>query len=308
MHSYTLPEVAALLGLSPSVISGLVAAGFVSPARGPKREYRFSFPDLVLLRAAQDLQAAQIPPRRILRSLRELRARLPEEMPLAGLRIGAVGNEVVVRSGSEPWRAGSGQLLFDFEAPASASAPTPATGAQVRTLAPRGGKPSGHRGAAAEAGEGAEGGGGGAERNVDADDAEAWFTRAATLERSQPAQAQAAYRRAIALDAKRADAYLNLGVLLGEAGRHAEAAAIYRQGLALCEGEALLHFNLAVTLEDLGQPEAAVAAYERSLALDATLADAHFNLARLHDQLGRAKGAIRHYSAYRRLRGPKGEG
>jgi len=299
MHSYTLPEVAALLGLSPSVISGLVAAGFVSPARGPKREYRFSFPDLVLLRAAQDLQAAQIPPRRILRSLRELRARLPEEMPLAGLRIGAVGNEVVVRSGSEPWRAGSGQLLFDFEAPVSASMPTPATGAQVRTLAPRGGKPSGHRVRAGDAG---------AEREVDAADAEAWFTRAATLERSQPAQAQAAYRRAIALDATRADAYLNLGVLLGEAGRHAEAAAVYRQGLGHCEGEALLHFNLAVTLEDLGQPEAAVAAYERSLALDATLADAHFNLARLHDQLGRAKGAIRHYSAYRRLRGPKGDG
>ncbi len=53
-----------------------------------------------------------------MRSLRSLRERLPEQMPLAGLRIAAVGDEVVVRDGGTPWQADSGQLLFDFDAPA----------------------------------------------------------------------------------------------------------------------------------------------------------------------------------------------
>jgi tetratricopeptide (TPR) repeat protein len=131
---------------------------------------------------------------------------------------------------------------------------------------------------------------------------DAWFQRAVQLEASDPTAAEAAYRHAIAAAPKRVDAYLNLGVLLGEAGRHAEAASVARLGIGRCAPEPLLHYNLAVALEDAKQPEAAVAAYEGCLALDPGMADAHFNLARLHDQLGRAKHAIRHYSAYRRLR------
>ena len=34
--------------------------GFVTPSRGKRREYRFSFQDVVLLRTAHSLQAAQI--------------------------------------------------------------------------------------------------------------------------------------------------------------------------------------------------------------------------------------------------------
>lgn len=270
MQTYTLRDVAGLLGLSRSVILRLVASGYVKPGRGARREYRFSFPDMVLLRAAQGLQAAQIPSRHIVRSLRRLREHLPEQMPLTGLRIAAVGNEVVVRDGGAPWQADSGQLLFDFEAPAQAVVSGTVLALRA-TRAP----------------------------------AEDWFRRGVELERSDPAGAEAAYRRAIEAAPASADAYLNLGVLLGEAGRHAEAAALYRQGLRRCPGEALLHFNLGVALEDLQQFDAAISAYEGCLAIDSAMADAHFNAARLHDQLGRAKRAIRHYSAYRRLRGHK---
>lgn len=276
MQTYTLRDVAGLLGLSRSVILRLVASGFVKPGRGPRREYRFSFPDMVLLRTAQGLQEAQIPPRRIVRSLRRLRESLPEQMPLAGLRIAAIGNEVVVRDGGKPWQADSGQLLFDFDAQVSAAPP----GTVVRSL---------H----------------GTARPV-----EDWFRCGVELERSDPAGAEAAYRRAIEGAPTSVDAYLNLGVLLAEAGRHAEAAALYRQGLWHCPGPdgALLHFNLGVALEDLQQVDAAIAAYDACLALDPTMADAHFNAARLHDQRGHAARAIRHYSAYRRLHGPKARG
>jgi predicted Zn-dependent protease len=290
MAGYTLSEIAERLGLSRSVITGLIAAGFVTPARGAKREYRFSFQDMVLLRAAQGLQAAQVPTRRILQSLRQLRERLPEEMPLAGIRIGAMGREVVVREGGQPWRADSGQLLFDFDTEFAARG----AGAEVHTLRTHE-TPAGPRHHDAGSGLG-----------PDPDPSAEWFQRGAELETRDPARAEAAYRRAIALQPALADAYLNLGALLAERGRHDAAIATYHEGLARCPREALLHYNLAVALEDVKRIDAAIAAYDRCLALDATMADAHFNVARLHEQQGRAKRAIRHYSAYRRLREGKG--
>src|SRR6185436_9150244 len=112
-QTYTLSGIQSMLGLSRAVITGLVAAGFVTPTRGERREYRFSFQDVVLLRTAHRLQAAHIPARKILRSLQRLKATLPEELPLSGLRITAVGSEIAVREGATQWHAESGQLLMD---------------------------------------------------------------------------------------------------------------------------------------------------------------------------------------------------
>jgi len=299
MRTYTLREAALLLGLSRSVITRLVDSGFVTPARGPRREYRFSFQDMVLLRTAQGLQAAQIAPRRIVQSLRRLRERLPENLPLSGLRIGAVGNEVVVRDGGTPWHADSGQLLFDFDLPAGNG---PRASATVRMLGSRP-RPGVSTADPAPAPVPDTSNATAANEADSAAAAERWFHRAVQLEARDAPAAEAAYRRAIAAAPRHADAYLNLGVLLGEQGRHAEAVSLYRQGLKAGIGSALLHFNLAVALEDLHQPTAAAAAYEQCLVLEPSMADAHFNLARLHDLHGQERQAIRHYSAYRRLKG-----
>jgi DNA-binding transcriptional MerR regulator len=113
--THTLKGVRELLGLSAATVSRLVAAGFVTPSRGKRREYRFSFQDVVLLRTAHRLQAAKIPPRRIVKALASLREQLPEQLPLSGLRISAVGNGVAVREGPLQWDAESRQLLLDFE-------------------------------------------------------------------------------------------------------------------------------------------------------------------------------------------------
>ena len=104
-----------MLGISRSAISSLMAAGFVSPGRGRRREYRFTFQDVVMLRTAHSLREAKIPGRKILRSLRRLRDTLPSELPLSGLRITAAGNELAVRTGDAQWQVDSGQLLLDFE-------------------------------------------------------------------------------------------------------------------------------------------------------------------------------------------------
>src|SRR5262249_7045823 len=94
---------------------GLVDAGFVTPERGPRKSWLFSFRDLIVLRTAQALAQAQIPARRINRSLKELKRRLPDQMPLSGLSIEAQGDRVVVKDGARRWQADSGQYVLDFE-------------------------------------------------------------------------------------------------------------------------------------------------------------------------------------------------
>ena len=267
METYTLRGIQSMLGISRSVISGLIASGFVTPTRGPRREYRFTFQDVVLLRTAYGLQKADMAPRKIIRSLRRLKATLPDELPLTGLRITAVGNEIAVKEGDAQWHVESGQMLLDFEVKPERGTVT------LRAAAPE----------------------------ADVEAPAEWFNRGLDLEAVDRAQAEAAYRRAIAKAPGYIDAYLNLGVMLCDDGRCEEAVAVYAQGLQHRPDEALLHFNLAVALDDLGRAEEALDYYMACLRLSPKLADAHYNAARLHEQLGHPTQAIRHYSEYRRL-------
>ena len=291
-HTYTIRSIREMLGLSRGVIGGLIASGFVAPGRGPRNEYRFTFQDVVLLRTAVELQAARIPARKVLSALRKLKATLPGELPLTGLRITAVGNDVTVRDGRSQWHADSGQLVMDFEL-----APVKGT---VAFLA----RPPG-RGAAARApGTQAPG----RARPYAAplrDDATAVFSHGEALEASDRRAAEAAYRKVLVLDPGHADAYLNLGALLCESRRCDEAVLLYDEALRRHPDQALLHFNRAVALEDQGRRDEALASYHASLRLAPDLADAHYNAARLHEQLGDAKKAVRHFSAYRRLQHPR---
>lgn len=277
-----------MAGLSAATVGRLVEAGILLPQRGPRNEYRFGFRDVVLLRTAQQLRAAAVTPQRLLRALAKLREELPPELPLAGLRITAVGSQVAVRSGALHWQPESGQLLLDFDvstsgaslsllarASESAAATRPVTGSSQPA--------STDRDAAVEA------------------NADAWFTQGEQAEPHNRAAAEAAYRRALRLEPGHAGAALNLGALLGDRGCASDALAVYDAALAQRPDDALLHFNRAIALEDLGCDSDALGAYERCLQLAPRTADAHYNAARLHERLGDAQQALRHLSAYRRL-------
>jgi tetratricopeptide (TPR) repeat protein len=266
----TLKRVQELLGLSRTVVTGLVAAGFVSPERGARNEQRFTFQDLLLLRTAHALQRAEIPPRKILRALTRLSATLPAELPLTGLRITAVGAEVAVHDREGAWNPDTGQVLMDFDvAPAGAELAFLQRGPLPSTSPPA--------------------------------DAESWFRRGEDLEATDLEAAERAYREAIALDARHAHAYLNLGALLCEAGRCAEASALYQQAIAAGAGSPLLHFNHAIALEDLGLFHQALASNLQAIELDAGLLDAHYNAGCLLEKMGDKQGALRHFSAASRL-------
>jgi len=104
------------------------------------------------------------------------------------------------------------------------------------------------------------------------------------------AEAEAAYRQAIALDEKNAHLWNNLGNLLKDhLGRYAEAEVAYRQAISLDEKDAITWTNLGNLLQNhLGRYDEAEAAYRQAIALDEKNALPWINLGKLlQDNLGR---------------------
>ena len=272
MHQYGVGDVEKLLRLPRSTIRALIAAGFVSPARGPRKTLLFSFQDMIVLRTAQALADAKVPAKRITRSLKELRRQLPETMPLSGLSIGAVGEHVVVRDGASQRQADTGQYLLAFEG-------DPAKGVLSVIERKQGGiKPVPQASASAQD----------------------LFDHALELEVDDVPASLKMYEQVIAADPSRLDARINLGRLLHEAGQLREAEQVYRDALTTGD-DPLLLYNLGVLLEDMERRPEAVAAYEAAVRADPLLADCYYNLALLCKKLDRPKEAIRHMSQYRRL-------
>ncbi len=68
-----------------------------------------------MLRTAGALRAAKIPVQKINRTLRQIRASLPNSLPLSGLSIVALGDRIVVREGRALRESDSGQYALALE-------------------------------------------------------------------------------------------------------------------------------------------------------------------------------------------------
>jgi tetratricopeptide (TPR) repeat protein len=259
--SFTVREVSQMLGLSAGQIRGYASRGFLTPERGDRGELRFGFHDLVILRTAGELSSARIPQRKVRRVLEALREQLPEGRSLAGVRIAADGDRVVVRDGDTVWNPESGQKLFDF-----AVSEIAAVAAPFVTHAP---------------GE--------------------WFELACELELTDVGEAIEAYRRVIAAEPDHADAHVNLGRLLHERRAPVAAEKHYQAALRADPDHDTAAFNLGVAFEDLGRLREAIEAYELALRINPENADAHYNLAGILEKRGEKAGALQHLNAYRRL-------
>ncbi len=269
---YKTAEVARMLGWSQGAVRSSVRNGYVHPTRGSRREYRFSFQDLVALRAVKQLLDAGLSRRRVGQALGRLVEDLPAERTLAGVRIVADGDRVVVEDGEEIWNPESGQRVLDFRAAEAAPA-----------------APLQHEPPVVPAEPDLAG--------------EEWYQLGIELEAENSREAKAAYRKAIEIEPDHVDAHLNLGRLLHEEGRVRTAEECYRQALELRPEDSTASFNLAVALEDLGRPMEALAAYEKVIEADSEYADAYFNIAGIYERLGKRAEAVRYLKTYRVLTG-----
>ncbi len=240
-----------------------------------------------MLRAARELlEGDDVSTRRVGSALTRLQDLLPPGRPLSAVQLTALGGRVLVREGERLWDPDTGQLhvpgLEDGpDAPGT-------TGAAAGDGAPRAEVLSLEEAAAAAS-------------TPDRRAADDWFDRGVELEDTDPGAARTAYRRALEIDRAFADAYVNLGRLLHEAGELDEAELQYRAALAARTGHARAWYNLGVLLEDRDRGDLALEAYAAALEADPGLAVAHWNAARLHERAGREAPALRHLSAYKRL-------
>jgi tetratricopeptide (TPR) repeat protein len=273
MTGYTTREVAQVLDVPPERLRSFARDGLLEAERESGRGYRFTFPDIILLRTAQELRRQGLSSRRIRRALRRLREQLPAGRPLSAVRIAAVGDELLVQDRDTLWSPVSEQVAFDFA---------------VEELAVRV-EPFARRAAREREAAG----------DMEADD---WYDLGFDLEAVSLEEAKRAYGRALGLRPEHPEALVNLGRLLHEEGDVEEAASHYRRALEVAPGDPVARYNLGVALEDLGATHAAADAYRQALARDPDLAGAHFNLARLCEAGGDVREAVQHLAAYKRLR------
>jgi len=264
MHVYGTRDLQRLLGIGPSSVRSFIRAGHVRPRKGSRGRLQFTFQDLIILRTARTLTGANVPTRRLNRCLRELRKALPDDVPLSGLSITAIGDQIAVREGRQHWDTESRQYLLALDVSVEA-------GGEVQLIA--------REEVAAE------------------DDGSLHYDKAYELEEGDPDAAIAAYQRCITINEEHLEARINCGRLLHLAGRLDEAEKIYRGAM---EPNGTVLFNLAVLLEDCGRDEEAMQMYRQALELDPELMDAHFNLACLHERAGNRRESFRHLLAYKR--------
>ena len=267
VEGFSTQEVAEASGLPTSKILAWTRAGLLCPVRAEGGAYVFSFQDLVLLRSARELLTADVPARKVREALEALRAQLPSGRPLSAVHISAVGDRILVKDDQQVWEPNSGQMMLDL----SASTPAPPQAASFEVLDEAVGS------------------------------ADEWYNSALDLEGTDTERAIAAYGNALAIDSSHADAHLNLGRLLHDAGRLDEAEEHYRAAAAADQEGARAYFNLGVLAEDRGRVSEALAAYREALTHDEHLAPAHFNLSRLLEARGEEASALAHLVTYKRL-------
>jgi tetratricopeptide (TPR) repeat protein len=244
MESFTTRDVARLLDLTETQVRAQARAGFLTPQRGPRNGYRFSFQDLVLLRTARELAQARVSSRRIRSALCGLARQLPSGRSLTEIKIIPYGQGVLVHEGASAWNPESGQLQMEFSVTELANTAAP----QPRTLRPA------------------------TQRRQRTKGACEWFDLAldptlfdahVNLGRllqlaGQIEQAIEHYRLSVRAVGADPTAAFNLGTALEQLGRWNDALAAYRRAIETDGCFADAHFNIARLYEQLGRRAEAI--------------------------------------------------
>ncbi len=265
---YGLRELTRILTLTPKRAAQLKRLNLL-------HALRYTFRELLALRAATALLDSGASVRQIRQALDALRRRDPEvRQPLAEMRLVLDGGRVLVESERVRFDPRTGQTVLDLDAGnlEKTAEATLVTGL-VRPLAPP------------------------------AEQAETWFERASEWD-ADPSQwddAVDAYRRVVAIDPTYAAAWNNLGLLLHRMGRYDDARVAYDRALREAADCAEAAYNLGSLNEDSGDVDGAIRCYRRALDVSPDYADAHFNLAGALARSGRGDEAVRHWQRYLEL-------
>ncbi|MFT7651157.1 MAG: tetratricopeptide (TPR) repeat protein [Limisphaerales bacterium] len=268
MSGYTTREVAELLAMNSDQVRHYVRRKLIDPARGERGEFRFSFQDVVLLRTAKGLLDAKVSTRKAYSALVKLKEEMSQAKSLSAVRIYANGPNVVIRDDNHVWEVETGQAALDFAMQEIADNVEGLAETKITDLTDA--------------------------SDLDTDE---WYNLGLDLEEVDGDKAPDAYKQAIRLDPKNADAHVNLGRLFQLRGNLKNAKRHYELALTARPGHQLAYYNLGTVFDELDEIEKAAEYYEKAPAIP----DAHYNLARICELNGDEVSALRHMRQYRDL-------
>mgnify|MGYP001824633716 FL=1 len=264
---YTVAEVARLFGFKPSRLRYWNRTGLLAPSTRVGGRNYYSFADLVSVRAAKGLLEEGIPLRQVRASVESLRRAFPETaQPLSELRVLAEAGALVVRDADGAYEPTTGQTMLDFSVDSLESE-------VVRLL------------------------------HFDHDDrtrAYEHYLEGCRYDENERtyAEAEEAYRKALALDPTLSNALTNLGNLEYRRDRLERAEDYYRRALQCDPEQPEALYNLGFLRFERDEVEPAIELFRLALQSDPAFADAHFNLAMALEEHGDAVGAQPHWQHY----------
>ena len=282
---YSIRDVARILAVQDSRLRYWMQTGFVGPTVRKGGRFYYTFCDLVAVKAAKDLLAADVPLQKARKAVEGLRKALPSDThPTSRLRLCSDGETIVALADDVAFHPVSGQVVMAFTVPSfgehvsevlamprvDPSAPHPVE--EERTEANGGTTAYRH------------------------------FVEACAAEdRGDSELAEHLFRQAIDLEPNMAAALTNLGNLVYRQGEVEEARRLYERALEHDPNQPEARYNLANALEDLGEIEGAITELRKVCAAAPEFADAHYNLGLLLAQLGGMAQAKQHLERYLEL-------
>ncbi|HTL36802.1 MAG TPA: tetratricopeptide repeat protein [Kofleriaceae bacterium] len=285
---YSIRDVARILAVQESRLRYWMQTGFVGPTVRKGGRFYYTFCDLVAVKSAKDLLAADVPLQTARKAVEGLRKALPADThPTSRLRLCSDGTTIVALADDIAFEPIGGQVVMAFN--------LPAFGAHVaEVLAMPRVDPNDPAAPQEVIDSPTEANGGTTAYRM--------FVEACAAEdRGDSELAEHLFRQAIDLEPNMAAALTNLGNLVYRQGEVEEARRLYERALEHDPQQAEARYNLANALEDLGETEAAVTELRKVCAQTPDFADAHYNLGLLLAQLGGTAQARQHLERYLEL-------
>ncbi|NVB78301.1 MAG: tetratricopeptide repeat protein [Kofleriaceae bacterium] len=282
---YSIRDVSRILALQESRLRYWMQVGFVGPTVRKGGRFYYTFTDLVAVKAAKDLLAADIPLQKARKAVDGLRKVLPNDThPTSKLRVCSDGETIVALADDVAFEPVGGQVVMAFNLPSFGEHISEVLAMpRVDPAAPQIVEDSP------------------TEANCGTTAYRHFVEACAAEDRGDSQLAEHLFRQAIDLEPHMAAALTNLGNLVYRQGELEEARRLYERALDLDPNQPEARYNLANALEDLGETETALNELRRVCAQAPGFADAHYNLGIMLARLGGTTQAKQHLERYLEL-------
>jgi tetratricopeptide (TPR) repeat protein len=284
---YSIRDVARILAVQESRLRYWMQTGFVGPTVRKGGRFYYTFCDLVAVKAAKDLLAADLPLQKARKAVESLKKVLPNDTnPHSKLRVCSDGETIVALKDDVAFEPISGQVVMAFTLPSfSEHIAEVLAMPRVDPSAPQ---------EITDSPTEANGGTTAYRHFVEA---------CAAMDRGDTETAEHLFRQAIDLEPHMAAALTNLGNLVYRQGELDEARRLYDRALEHDPNQPEARYNLANLLEDLGETDLAIAELRKVCAAAPEFADAHYNLGLMLAQVGGTSQAKQYLERYLELDG-----